>query len=193
MPPRKKRNAISGQFAARQIDMLKSPAYRVLSKAAHQALARVEIEHANHGGAENGNLPVTFADFQKYGIYAKSIAPAIRELEALGFIEITRRGCAGNAEFRQPNLFRLTHRHAKGEDGDGTHEYKRFTSLKIAKGVAKDARENADAKRVARGRKQNLAGGMHRASPVVSASENFDVPTAECTLTGCPVKTAPTI
>ena len=40
----RRRNSISGQFTARLIEMLESPAYRVLSRSAHMAIARVEIE-----------------------------------------------------------------------------------------------------------------------------------------------------
>ncbi len=45
----KRRNSISGQFTARLIEMLESPAYRVLSRSAHMAIARVEIELARVG------------------------------------------------------------------------------------------------------------------------------------------------
>src|SRR5271155_6063929 len=96
----KRRNAISGQFSARLIEMLESPAYRTLSRAAHQVLSRIEIEHAHHGGLENGDLPVPYEHFIEYGLHRRMIAPAIRELEALGLIAVTVRGCAGHAEFR---------------------------------------------------------------------------------------------
>jgi hypothetical protein len=46
----------------------------------------------------------------EWGIDKHAIAPAIRECEALGFIEITEHGTAGNREFRRPNLYRLTYR-----------------------------------------------------------------------------------
>jgi len=41
-------------------------------------------------GNINGRLPVTFGNFKKYCIDRQSIAPAIRECEALGFVEIYR-------------------------------------------------------------------------------------------------------
>jgi hypothetical protein len=88
--PLKRRNSISGQFAARLIEMLESPAYRVLSRSAHMIISRVEIELANHGGNDNGRLPITTEDFIAYGMDRSSIAPAIREAEALGFIRIER-------------------------------------------------------------------------------------------------------
>jgi hypothetical protein len=47
--PRRK-NAIFGQFAARLIEMMESPAYRVLSLSAHRVLSRIEVEYAHHGG-----------------------------------------------------------------------------------------------------------------------------------------------
>jgi len=73
-------------------------------------LDRVEIELADHGGADNGKLPVTYDDFERYGIHRHAVGPAIREAVALGFLEITEPGRAGNAEWRKPNLFRLTYR-----------------------------------------------------------------------------------
>ena len=64
---------------------------------------------------------ITYDDFEAYGIHRHAISPAIREAEALGFLQVTERGRAGNAEFRSPNRFRLTYRHAKDVLGDGTH------------------------------------------------------------------------
>src|ERR1700730_13491833 len=109
----KRRNSISGQFAARLIEMMESPAFRVLSLSARRLLDRVEIELAHHGGKDNGRLPITYDDFEVHGIHRHAVAPAIRETVALGFLQITEPGRAGNAEFRRPNLFRLTYRPAQ--------------------------------------------------------------------------------
>jgi hypothetical protein len=87
-PHPKRRNAISGQFAARPIEMLESPAYRALSLSAHMVISRIEIELAHHGGNDNGQLPVTVDQFVEYGMHRSSVAPAIRETEALGFIAV---------------------------------------------------------------------------------------------------------
>jgi hypothetical protein len=141
---RKRKNSIAGQFAARPILMLESPPYRVLSRAALQVLARIEIEHAHHGGVENGVLPVPYDHFVEYGIHRHAIAPAIRELVALGLVEVTQRGCAGNAEFKQPNLYRLTYRNAKGAAGDGTHEWRLVKTVEQAEQIAKRARADSD-------------------------------------------------
>lgn len=56
-PGYKRFNKISGQFSARLIEMLESPAYRVLSLSARRILDRIDIEHAHHGGQDNGLYP----------------------------------------------------------------------------------------------------------------------------------------
>lgn len=142
---RRRNNLISGQFSARLTEMLASPAYRVLSRAAHMILARIEIEHGNHGGNDNGRLPVTFDDFEQYGVERHAIAPALREVEALGFIEITERGRQGQANRRRPNYYRLTYRPLPTDaKGDGTHEWRRFQAIDAAKMAAKKARQKSE-------------------------------------------------
>ncbi len=102
----------NGQFLGRTREMLKSPAFRGLSLTALRILARLEIEHMDHGGRDNGKLAVTYVDFMEYGVRGRRhIKPAIDELVDAGFIEITRKGRAGNREFRQPSLYRLTYVH----------------------------------------------------------------------------------
>lgn len=139
MGRRSRPETIGGQFAPRLIEMLESPAFRVLSHSAHRVLARVEIELAHHGGKDNGKLPVTYDDFQYYGIDRHSVAPAIRESVALGFLEITEAGRAGNAEFRAPNIFRLTYRGSKREPP--THEWRRVETIEHAKRLQRAARK----------------------------------------------------
>jgi len=103
-----RRTSIGEQFAPHTISMLRSPAWRTLTLSARRVLDRIEIELADHGGTDNGKLPVTYDDFVRYGVHRHAIAPAIREVVALGFVEITEPGRAGNADWRKPNLFRLT-------------------------------------------------------------------------------------
>jgi hypothetical protein len=140
-PKRKERGSINGAFAWRLVEMLESPAYRVLSLSAHRAMARLEIELAHHGGKpeENGKLPCTFEHFVEFGLHRHAIAPAIRELVALGFVEITQRGSAGNAGFRQPTLYRLTYRHW-GSHQETTDEWRRITTIQEAEAIAKQGR-----------------------------------------------------
>jgi hypothetical protein len=150
----------SGQWCGRPREMLESAAYRVLSRAGHQVLSRIELELRYHAGKDNGRLPVTFENFVSYGVHRHAIAPALREVQALGFVEITP-GRAGNAEQRSPNLFRLTYEPIK--DANPTNEWKRFAMgadpvadakmMADAAKAAEMARENQDAKHVARMKK----------------------------------------
>ncbi len=112
--------------------------YRTLSLSAHRVLSRLEIELAHHGGMDNGTLPCTFDHLEEYGIDRHSIAPAIRECVALGFVEITERGGAGNAEHKHPSLYRLTYRHTNA--AEPTHEWKRIKSVDQAMACSKAAR-----------------------------------------------------
>ena len=132
-----RRTWIGEQFSARTIRMLRCPAYCVLSLSGRRVLDRIEIEMADHGGTDNGKLPVTYDDFERYGIHRHCIGPAIREVVALGFVEITEQGRAGNAEWRKPNLFRLTYRHTKYEP---TNEWEKIKTPEEAEAIAQAAR-----------------------------------------------------
>ena len=137
---KRRKTSIGGQFAARLIEMLESPAWRVLSLSAHRVLDRVEIEHAHHGGTQNGALPVTYEDFCRYGIHRHAIRPAINEAIALGFLAITEPGRAGNREFRAPNKFRLTYRPCDRKGDQTTDEWRRFRTLEEAEAAARASR-----------------------------------------------------
>jgi hypothetical protein len=135
-----KHRKISGQFVPRTVEMLRSPAIRILSLTGRRILDRIEIELASHGGKDNGKLPVTFADLKKFGVHNRSdIARGIREVCALGFVELTRRGRAGNGEFRSPNLFRLTYLPAHGKAP--THDWRRFETTEEAEQAARKNRK----------------------------------------------------
>jgi hypothetical protein len=151
----RRRNRISGQWSPHLIEMLESPDYRVLSQSAHLVISRIEIELGHHGGNDNGRLPVTVDHFVQYGMHRTSVAPAIREAEALGFIRVTQRGRGGNAEYRSPNLFFLTF--ANNRDSrkqPPTHDWRHIKSVEEAKRTARDARANKNQHAVAQG-KQN--------------------------------------
>jgi hypothetical protein len=145
----KRRNRINEVFSPRTIEMLKSPAYRALSLSAHRVISRIEIELANHGGNDNGRLPVTKQDLIAYGISARLVAPAIREAEALGFIQVTEHGRGGNAEHRQPNKFFLTFSHGRdSRTNPPTHDWRKIKTVEEAEAIAKAARANKDPRAV---------------------------------------------
>jgi hypothetical protein len=129
-------------------------------------MARLEIEHLQHGGLENGALVVTYDQLVEYGVYRHGIAPAVRELEELGFIEVMKRGCALNGQFNEPSVYRITYVRAKGSEGDGTHEWRKIKSIEEAEAVAQRARAsfNPRARSLGRvrARKQNASDGFRR-------------------------------
>jgi hypothetical protein len=137
------KHKINGAFAPRTIEMLQSPAWRVLSLSARRLLDRIEIELARHGGKDNGALPVTFDNFEDYGIERHAIGPAQREAEALGFIGLIR-GAGGNAEFRKPSLFRLTYRPTKRKLE--TNEWSKIKTETEAKKIAVNSRSQTKEK-----------------------------------------------
>lgn len=159
--------------------MLESYAYRVLSLSARRLLDRIELENMYHGGAENGQLPVTYEDFENYGIDRGSIAPAMREAVALGFLEIREPGCAGNREHRSPNKFRLTYLPAHGVTTSwGKGRWELFANLEDAKAEAKRAREEQSDRAYrpgrAGGKKQNFSRGKPTISVGKTRTENRD-------------------
>jgi hypothetical protein len=155
--PFRRRNRIDGQFAWRTIEMMEAPSWSVLSLAARLILDRIEIELAHHRGNDNGRLPVTFDQFVEYGVHRHSIGPALRELCALGYIEITEHGRAGNGEWRRPNLYRLTYRPVG--NAKTTDEWKRVRTKHDAELCARHARRGtarlSDGKRTTK--KQNAS------------------------------------
>jgi len=148
----RRRNRINEQFSARLIEMLEAPAYRALSRSAHLVIARIEVELGHHGGNDNGRLPVTTDDFVSYGMHRASVAPAIREAEALGFIRVTERGHGGNAEHRSPNYFLLTFAYARKAQPP-THDWRKIKSDAEAAEISRAARAKKNPRAVALGKR----------------------------------------
>ncbi len=172
-----RRTTIGGAFAPRLIEMLESPAFRALSLSAHRVLARIEVEMGHHAGTDNGRLPVTFVDFERYGLHRHAIAPAIRECVALGFLEYIP-GAAGNAEFRRPSLFRLTYRHT--DRNEPIETWRNIKTVAEAARLADDARK---AESLRRPKKQNPGAGKRQLSVPVSTTEKTAAPVPVSTTT----------
>jgi hypothetical protein len=176
-----RRTSIGEQFAPHTISMLRSPAWRALSLSARRVLDRIEIELADHGGTDNGRLPVTYDNFEQFGIHRHAIGAAIREVVALGFVEITDPGRAGNADWRKPNLFRLTFRNTKYAP---THEWRKITEEQ-AEQIARTARTAPPQKTKHQWRKMpNLSGGnRHRKRQIHSTETTTTGHSTETTTT----------
>ena len=195
----RRRNSISGQFSAFLVEMLESPAYRVLSRSAHMVIARVEIELAHHGGNDNDRLPITTEDFIAYGMDRSSVAPAIREAEALGFIRVER-GRGGNADYRTPSLFGSTFaQHLNSHRNPPTDDWRRIKTVEEAERIAHAAREAKDQRAVQHGkrnwqkRQTKQKAGMEKPQPPVrkNHTETNTVPVRKTHTTGAVGKTVP--
>jgi hypothetical protein len=193
----RRRNRISGQFAARTIEMLESPAYRMLSRSAHMVISRVEIELAHHGGNDNGRLPVTTEDFIAYGMDRSSVAPALREAEALGFITLER-GRGGNAEHRTPSVFGLTYAYVS-RTHPPTHDWRKIKTIEEAEQIARAARQAKDERAIEHGkrnwqkRQQKQKAGTEKSQLPVreTHTENSKAPVWKTQTTGAVGKTVP--
>lgn len=141
MSNKNKRPKIKGPYIVRTSRMLASPAFGALSLTGHRILARIEIELCRHGGKDNGTLIITYKDFERYGIHHRAIGPGLRELEALGFIEIVQRGRGGNADHRRPHMFRLAYLPTDNEPA--TDEWEQIETVKEAEEIATQARITA--------------------------------------------------
>lgn len=143
MSRRKRKTQIEGQFTWRLVEMLESPPFRALSRAGHRVLDRLEIELAHHGGTGNGALKVPYGQFQAYGVDRESVAPAIREVVAMGFVEITKQGRGGNAEYRELTEYRLTYKHT--DFANPTNEWRSVGADADAVAAAARKAKNPDA------------------------------------------------
>lgn len=162
--------------------MLRSPAWRALTLTARRVIDRVEIELADHGGTDNGKLPITYDDFERYGLHRHAIGPAIREAEALGFLVVTERGRAGNAEWRKPNLFRLTIRETS--HAAPTNEWDRIKTDEEAEQLARAARAARPTKKMK---------SQWRRSPIPSAGKHHRKYEIDSTETATTVHSAKTV
>jgi hypothetical protein len=147
-----RRNIVAQWHHSRPKELLESPALRILSRAAHLALLRIEIELRNHAGQANGKLIVTHEQFIEYGVRRHQVASALRELEALGPIIITVHGRGGNAEHREPNRFLLNYLCGAVDAHEQiTNSWNRIQTMKEAGAIARAARANKNPAKVSYG------------------------------------------
>lgn len=154
-----KRNKVAETFVAHSKEMRESPAWRAIPDTAKRVLERLELEHMRHAGTANGSLKVTFDQFAEAGIRRQSVSLALRQLTALGFIEVTLEGYRGQNGFHVPSQYRLTHVYNadKRRDGLPTHEWRRIGD----DAQAQDALQRAAAAQT----RGSLRSGRGRARP----------------------------
>jgi hypothetical protein len=162
-PKAHKSDEANPAFIMTRLVMLDSTAYWALKPIERTILNIIEIEHMRHGGKENGRLVVTRRQFEKRGIHKDAIAPSLRALEALGFIEITERGAAGVGDHAQAHRFRLTYVQPNPSD-----EWRKFHDRDMALAVAETARQAANirSRRLGlRGAQKQIAGPENGTGP----------------------------
>ena len=95
------RNRIEAPFAPFPCEMIESAAFRSLSGSALRIMFQLTTVWSRSGGISsnaNGKLIATYEQFSRFwGMDPHTVAAALRELKALGFVEVTEHGCAGNA------------------------------------------------------------------------------------------------
>jgi hypothetical protein len=169
------RNNLAAFWHSRPVELMKSPALRCLSSSAHLALLRVEIELRQHAGKCNGDLVVTKEQFIEFGIHQDMVAPALREVEAVGIISI-KHGRGGNAEHREPNRFTLNYLCGAEDEATKLDAWKRFQTLKEAKEAALAARKAKDPTKVAYSRRSSARKNISQAQKVCLGSDTQSVP-----------------
>jgi hypothetical protein len=133
-------------FVMHSLAMRESPAWNALPDNARRILDRLEVEHMSHGGAENGKLKCTYEQFEAAGIRRQSIARAIRQCVALGFVKITQQGRPSISDFRSPTLYCLTYVYNRmGPNRKDTHlrtnDWRRIETEEEAQAALKKAAE----------------------------------------------------
>jgi hypothetical protein len=128
-------------------DILESSAYQTLSLNGHKVIARLALEHMAHGGGRNGQLRVTYSDFERFGIRRRSIRSALAEVEVLGFVFRTQDGKRAWGEFGGSAAeYRLTWLPAS--DGTkATNEWHRHTTPQGASEAVAAVQEQIRAER----------------------------------------------
>jgi hypothetical protein len=97
-----------GGWIPHRLRLLVSPAWRYRPKPLARILERLEIEHLTHGGAQNGHLAVSYAQFISYGVSRKAIRPALSAGVPLGLLEVIQTD-EWVGDIRAPNEYRLTY------------------------------------------------------------------------------------
>lgn len=118
-------------FVPHRLEMLRSPAWRAAPPQLHRMLDRIEVEHLSHGGLENGNLFIPYAQFEQCGISRRQIRSLCDLGEALGLIEVVKSEEAGNGLVRPPNAYRLTYVPSKSSKAP-TDEWRSISAERAA-------------------------------------------------------------
>lgn len=144
---RKRNHPPSGPWVWFTSEMMESPAWRAMSLNARLVVDRIAVEHMAHAGTQNGALPVTFDDFERFGIRRGSISAAILEATVVGFVDVAEQGTRGWGGFKgRATRYRLAWLPTAAGDPE-TARWRRFSSLKEAQRIASQARQSGGTRR----------------------------------------------
>lgn len=104
---RAKRPPKGEPFAWFTLAMMESPAWWALASPARRVLDRIIIENMHHAGRMNGELIVTYDEFQAFGISRGAIRTAMDIATALGWLDETVRGVRSHGDARRPSNYAL--------------------------------------------------------------------------------------
>lgn len=150
---RRSRPSIQEPFVMLAQSLLASPAWREVSSDARLVLDRLMLEHMAHGGHTADKLKCTYANFCEHGIRGRSIAPAIRECEAVGLLITTEKGRHSISTLRRPSTYRLTFLKGRWSDGrqmDPTDEWRTVKTCEEARRLIAAGRDQKSAAHVRR-------------------------------------------
>jgi DNA-binding transcriptional ArsR family regulator len=157
MSRRPKPNSIVGQFIARPVEMLKSPAWKALPDPARRILEVIELEHAAHGAADNGRLEVPYNDFEKNGVRRQTVSLSLRQCQELGFLEVMQQGRIARGVHKQASVYRVTYLNGRSTSAQPTHDWRDLdTEEKVARALSRAAASKS-AEHVRRAKKARLA------------------------------------
>ncbi len=88
-------------------ELVESEAWRAAPINTRRVVDRIALEHMAHAGTMNGNLVVTFNDFEKWGVWRQKISEAIKDAAARGLIVVTQKGKASAGTNRWPSRYAL--------------------------------------------------------------------------------------
>lgn len=169
----------NGRHIRVYVTLLNSPAWRCLGWSA-RAL-HVDLR-ASVGATNNGNISAALSDLKHRGwASSKTLAGALYELRALGFIAVTREGGFKQGT-RVPTLYRFTdlevHEHSKlgVQPIKATHDYLKFETLADARKALQDGTEQLRAAGRAKQkkslfRKETGSGSLSEPEAALIASE----------------------
>src|SRR5262249_55920335 len=105
-------------FIMLPLSIAESETFRGASGAAIKVLLRICIEHGSQYGRANGQLIVTYSDFEAYGVRKEAAAKALKYWEAAGIVQIERGGWKPG-KGKVPNLYTLPHCTPNNQLSDG--------------------------------------------------------------------------